>query len=52
MFSRAAESSAGNPTLNMSVFVAFIVVTLGIVTYASRRQKKSASDSYTGGEKF
>ncbi|MBF4554048.1 solute symporter family protein [Corynebacterium suicordis] len=52
MFNLAAESSAGNPTLNMSVFVAFIVVTLGIVTYASRRPQKSASDFYTGGAQF
>ncbi|KAB1551482.1 cation acetate symporter [Corynebacterium zhongnanshanii] len=47
-----AGASAGNPILNMTVFVAFIVITLGIVAYASKKPQKSASDFYTGGASF
>ncbi|MCX2164200.1 MULTISPECIES: solute symporter family protein [Corynebacterium] len=48
----AAESGAGNPILNISVFVAFIVITMAIVTKAARAPQKNASDFYTGGASF
>ncbi len=50
---RAAESgtSAGSPLVNMSIFVAFVAVTLVIVVRASR-SNKSAADYYTGGRSF
>ena len=42
-----------NPILNMSIFVAFIVITLGVVTWVSRGgNKKSSSEFYTGGASF
>lgn len=48
----AAESGAGNPILNISVFVAFIVITMAIVTKAARAPQKKAGDFYTGGASF
>ena len=48
----AAESTSGNPILNISVFVAFIVVTMTIVTRVSRKPQKTASEFYTGGASF
>ena len=48
----AAESTGGNPILNISVFVACIVVTMTIVTRVSRKPQKSASEFYTGGASF
>ena len=48
----AAESGAGNPVLNISVFVAFIVITMAIVTKAARAPQKQATDFYTGGASF
>ncbi|WP_295644474.1 cation acetate symporter [uncultured Corynebacterium sp.] len=48
----AAESGAGNPILNISVFVAFIVITMTIVTKAARAPQKKAGDFYTGGASF
>lgn len=36
----AAESSAGNPVLNIVVFVAFIVITMAVVLRAGKPQKK------------
>lgn len=49
----AQESGAdvGNPILNISVFVAFIVVTMAIVMRAGKTTKE-ASDFYTGGASF
>ncbi|WP_137723454.1 solute symporter family protein [Prescottella subtropica] len=48
----AAEGSqVGNPVLNIAIFVAFVVITMGIVIRASRTTKK-ASDFYTGGGQF
>ena len=48
----ATESGAGNPVLNISVFVAFIVITMAIVTRAARAPQKQATDFYTGGASF
>ncbi|MFC9788858.1 cation acetate symporter [Rhodococcus sp. NPDC127528] len=47
----AGGSQVGNPTLNIAIFVAFVVITMGIVIRASRTTKK-ASDFYTGGGQF
>lgn len=47
----AAESSAGNPILNISVFAAFLVVTMYVVLKAGKSTKE-ASDFYTGGGNF
>jgi hypothetical protein len=47
------RSDAGNPILNIAIFVGFIVVTMAIVTRASKSQQKdSAKDFYTGGASF
>lgn len=51
-FTLAAESSAGNPILNISVFVAFIAITMYVGTRVSRKPQKSATDFYTGGASF
>ena len=49
---RAAESStAGSPLVNMSIFLAFVAVTMVIVIRASRNNR-SAADYYTGGRSF
>ena len=42
---------AGNPVLNIIIFVAFIAVTMFVVTRAGRTTKK-ADDFYTGGASF
>ncbi|PXW35925.1 UNVERIFIED_CONTAM: cation/acetate symporter [Williamsia faeni] len=47
----ADAASVGNPTLNIAIFVAFVVITMGIVIKASKTTKK-ASDFYTGGGQF
>ena len=51
-FLAAEAPSAGNPILNISVFIAFIVVTMTIVTMAAKKPQKSAGDFYTGGASF
>ncbi|MFE3289651.1 cation acetate symporter [Rhodococcus sp. NPDC059234] len=47
----ASGTDVGNPALNIAIFVAFVVITMGIVIRASRTTKK-ASDFYTGGAQF
>ena len=47
----AAESSAGNPILNIGVFAAFLVITMYVVLRAGKSTKE-ASDFYTGGGSF
>lgn len=47
-----AASQKTNPILNISVFIAFIVVTMYIVTKAAAKPQKSATDFYTGGASF
>ena len=52
-FLAQAPEGTGNPILNISVFVIFIVVTLYIVSRVGRSPKKdSASEFYTGGASF
>ncbi|MFV8381740.1 solute symporter family protein [Corynebacterium hindlerae] len=49
----ASESvSTGNPILNISIFILFIVVTMGIVVRATRQTSQKGSDFYTGGASF
>ncbi|NLU85171.1 cation acetate symporter [Rhodococcus sp. HNM0569] len=47
----AQGADVGNPLLNISIFVLFVIVTMTIVIRASRTTKK-ASDFYTGGGQF
>ncbi|WP_408932820.1 cation acetate symporter [Corynebacterium marquesiae] len=47
----AAESSAGNPILNISIFAIFLIVTMAVVLRAGKTTKE-ASDFYTGGGSF
>jgi cation/acetate symporter len=47
----AAETNVGNSTLNIAVFALFVIVTLGIVIKASRRNS-TAADYYAGGRAF
>ena len=41
-----------SPVLNISIFVAFVVITLGIVVYVNRRASSTAADFYTAGGGF
>jgi cation/acetate symporter len=41
-----------NPLLNITIFGLFVVITLAIVVYVSRRATSSASDFYTAGGGF
>ncbi|MBV7295565.1 cation acetate symporter [Corynebacterium sp. TAE3-ERU12] len=45
-------ASAGNPILNIAVFVLFIVATMTVVTKVGKSGTKRASDFYTGGAQF
>ena len=47
----AAESSAGNPILNISIFALFLIVTMAVVLRAGKTTNE-ASDFYTGGGSF
>ncbi|MET0188973.1 MAG: cation acetate symporter [Pseudonocardia sediminis] len=49
-----AQSSLeqASPVLNISIFIAFVVITLGIVIYVNRRASSTASDFYTAGGGF
>ncbi len=47
----AAGTNVGNPTLNISIFVVFVGVTLAIVIKAARNNS-SAADYYAGGRSF
>ncbi len=46
-----ASENVGNPALNIGVFAAFVVVTLGIVIRVASG-KKTAAEYYTGGAAF
>ena len=48
----AQEVETGNPILNISIFIAFIVITLTIVVRATRQTSQKGSDFYTGGASF
>jgi cation/acetate symporter len=45
------NATAGSPAVNMSIFVAFVAITMFIVIRASRNNR-TASDYYTGGRSF
>lgn len=47
----APGSAAGNPVLNIIVFIVFIVITMAVVLRAGKTTK-GASDFYTGGGSF
>lgn len=47
----SSNSDAGNPVLNITIFIAFIAVTMTVVTRVGRKTSK-ASDFYTGGASF
>jgi len=51
MISAAVATVETNPVLNMSIFAAFVAVTMFIVIRASRNNK-SAADYYAGGRSF
>ncbi|MCA0145008.1 cation acetate symporter [Blastococcus sp. LR1] len=44
----AADSTIGNPTINIAIFGAFVLVTLAI-TFKASRNNKSAADYYAAG---
>ncbi|TFD01911.1 cation acetate symporter [Cryobacterium sinapicolor] len=48
---QAVEPSENNPVLNISIFLAFVAVTL-IVVIRAGRNNKTAADYYTGGRSF
>ena len=47
----AAKATETNPVLNISIFLAFVAVTL-IVVIRAGRNNRSAADYYTGGRSF
>lgn len=51
ILAQEAEYSTGNPILNISVFLVFLVVTMTLVLRAGKSTKE-ASDFYTGGGSF
>ncbi len=46
-----AQTDVGSPTINITIFVLFVLVTLAIVIRASRNNR-SAADFYAGGRAF
>lgn len=53
MHTLAAEQvSTGNPILNISIFILFIVVTMTVVVRATRTTSQKGTDFYTGGASF
>ncbi|GAB2817593.1 cation acetate symporter [Alpinimonas psychrophila] len=51
IFAAEATTAENNPLLNMSIFLAFVAVTMFVVIRASKNNK-SAADYYTGGRSF
>ena len=51
VLAQAASNDVGNPTVNILIFAAFVLITLVIVFRASR-SNKTAADYYTGGSSF
>src|ERR1044071_3063586 len=47
----AADQTVGNPTVNITIFALFVVVTLAIVVRASRNNR-TATQYYAGGRSF
>ncbi|MBW0105102.1 cation acetate symporter [Pseudonocardia sp. KRD-291] len=52
MLAQSKGIAGSSPILNISIFVAFVVITLGIVIYVNRRATSTASDFYTAGGGF
>ena len=53
LLAQGADLGESNPILNIIVFIAFIVITMVVVTRVSKGgNKKDASDFYTGGAQF
>ena len=53
LFAQEPDLAESNPILNIIVFIAFIVITMIVVTRVSKGgNKKDASDFYTGGAQF
>ena len=48
----AEQVSTGNPILNISIFILFIVVTMTVVVRATRTTSQKGTDFYTGGASF
>jgi cation/acetate symporter len=48
----AAGVEGSNPTLNIVIFLVFVIITLAIVVRVSRRARGGASDFYTAGGGF
>ena len=51
VLAQATSEAVGSPTLNILIFLAFVVVTMTLVVRASKTNK-SAADMYTGGAAF
>lgn len=51
MTALATATDVGNPTLNIAIFVVFVLITLAIVIRVSRTNK-TATDFYAGGRAF
>ncbi|ALG86538.1 acetate permease [Gordonia phthalatica] len=47
----AEEASSGNPTINISIFIAFVAITMGVVIRANKKNA-SASEFFTAGGGF
>ncbi|HYH26038.1 MAG TPA: cation acetate symporter [Blastococcus sp.] len=45
---RAADSTVGNPAINISIFGIFVLITL-VITFVASRNNKSAADYYAAG---
>jgi cation/acetate symporter len=53
LIAQGSSIEGSNPILNISIFAVFVVITLGVVIYVSRRKAaSSASDFYTAGGGF
>ncbi len=53
LLAQGSDLGESNPILNIIVFIAFIVITMVVVTRVSKGgNKKDASDFYTGGAQF
>ncbi len=52
VLAQASTVANSNPALNITVFAIFVVATLAVVVYVSRRATSGASDFYTAGGGF
>jgi cation/acetate symporter len=51
LFSAKDDDTIGSPAVNITIFIVFVVITLGIVIRASRNNR-TAADYYAGGRAF